>query len=259
MNWLLRLRAAGIHLISSLVVAAIAASVVFLVWYPWPYRIVAGGQDLFVLLMTVDIIMGPLLTFAIFNLKKPMKELKRDLAIIVTLQLLALGYGLHTVYLARPAVTALEVDRFRVVSANDVVQDELDKAPPALKELSLTGPRLVGTRDAKEEEKLDAIMLGASGYDLGTRPSFWREWDDFSRQRTLKRGKSLSEWLTAAKSGQAPRDIGDPAAVEEAVARSGRSADQLLYLPLLSRRTDWSVLVDKSTGDPVGFAPIDVK
>lgn len=249
MNWSLRLRASGIHLISSLIVAAIAASVVFFLWYPWPYRIVAGGQDLFVLLMTVDIVMGPLLTLAIFNIKKPMKELKRDLFIIVVLQLSALAYGLHTVYLARPAVIAMEVDRFRVVSANDVAEEELAKAPQDLRALSLTGPRLIGTRDATNEEKPEAILLGAAGHDLGTRPSFWIPWDDFSRQRALKHGKPVAAWVNA-----------HPANREEllaAIARTGRPADQLLYLPMLSRRTDWSVLVDKASGDPVGFAPIN--
>ncbi len=249
MNWSIRLRAAGIHLISCLIVAALAACVVLFVWYPWPYRIVSGGESLLFLLMAVDIVMGPLITLAIFNIKKPRTELRRDLAIIVVLQLAALTYGLHTVYLARPAVLALEVDRFRVVSAVDVAEEELTKAPAGMQDLSLTGPRLIGTRDAKAEEKFDAIMLGAAGHDLGTRPSFWIHWDDFSRQRTLKYGKPLADWLA-----QHP---GDVERVQPAIERTGKPATELLFLPMLSRRTDWSVLVDKSTGDPVGFAPID--
>ncbi len=252
MNWSLRLRAAGIHLMSSLIVAAIAASVVFLVWYPWPYRIISGGEDLFLLLISVDIVMGPLITLAIFNIKKPRKELKRDLSIIVVLQLAALGFGLHTVYMARPVVLALEVDRFRVTTAVGVVEAELAKAQEGFRELSLTGPRLVNTATPTEEERYDAIMLGMAGADLGTRPTFWRTWDDSARARVRKAGKPVSQWLSETKVPAATR-----AAVVDAVARTGKSAEQLLYLPMLARRNDWSVLADSISGDPVGFAPIN--
>ncbi|UXH78184.1 TfpX/TfpZ family type IV pilin accessory protein [Roseateles amylovorans] len=249
MNWKIRLRAAGVHLISCLTVAALAAAVVFLVWYPWPYQVVSGGQDLFILLVTVDIIMGPLITLAIFNINKPKAELRRDLAIIVVLQLAALIFGLHTVYAVRPAVLALEIDRFRVSTAIDIANSELDLAPDEFKTLSITGPRLVDTRAPKDEERYNAIVLGMNGVDLGSRPSFWKNWDESSRQRTLKFGKPLTDWLS-----QHPSDLDK---LQPAIERTGRPASQLLYLPMLARRTDWSVLVDKTTGDPVGFAPID--
>lgn len=250
MNWHLRLRASGLHLLGSLVVAAIAASVVLLLWYPWPYRVVAGGQNLLVILMSVDIVIGPLLTLAVFNLKKPMKELRRDLAIIVVLQLAALGYGMHTVYVVRPVMLALEVDRFRVTSANDVVMDEMSQALPEFRSLSITGPRLVSTATPRPDQTYDAIIMGLSGSDLGTRPSFWRPWDAAARAQTLKVGKPLVAWLKA--------NAGRDEAVRRAAASTGRPVEQLLYLPMLSRRADWSVLIDKTTGDPIGFAPIDV-
>lgn len=249
MNWKARFRAAGVHLLSCLLVAGIVAAVVLLVWYPWPYRIISGGESLLFLVMTVDVIMGPLITLAIFNTRKPKAELRRDLAIIVALQLVALGYGLYTVFQARPAVLALEVDRFRVTSAYDVVHEELAQAQDGFKTLSLTGPVLVNTASPKQEERLSAILLGINGADLGSRPTFWRQWDAEARQRTLKAGKPVKAWLT-----QHPDRAAE---VKVAVDRTGLPADQLLFLPMLARRTDWSVLVDQKTGDPVGFAPID--
>lgn len=249
MNWHLRFRAAGIHLCFSLLVAALAAAVVLLVWYPWPYRVVSGGQHLLFLLMSVDIIIGPLITLAIFNLKKPMKELRRDLAIIVVLQLAALGYGLYTVYQARPVVIALEVDRFRVTSANDVLKSELPEALDEFRKLSLTGPRLVTTATPRADQQFDAIMLGLNGADLGARPSFWRPWDEAARKQAAAAGKPVAEWLA-----KHPKDAD---AVQEAVVKTGLPIEQLVYLPMLAHRTDWSVLVDKTTGNVVGFAPID--
>ncbi|HYI06323.1 MAG TPA: hypothetical protein VD858_15630, partial [Reyranella sp.] len=106
--------AAGVHLLISAVVAILAAVLVFGLWYPGAYRLLAGGRDLFLLVTAVDVIIGPLLTFAVFNLAKPRKELRRDLAVIGALQLAALFYGMVTVYEARPIAMVFEVDRFRL-------------------------------------------------------------------------------------------------------------------------------------------------
>lgn len=112
-----RLKAACIHFGISLLVALAAALLVFLVWYPYPYREISGGRELFMMVVAVDVVMGPLMTLTIFNLKKPMKERCRDLAIIGLLQLAALAYGLWTVSVARPVHLGYEIDRFRVVHA----------------------------------------------------------------------------------------------------------------------------------------------
>jgi hypothetical protein len=86
-SWRDRFKAGGIHLSASLFIAALAAALVFGVWYPYPYREISGGRELFVLLVSVDVVMGPLITFAVFNRGKPVSELKRDLAIVVLMQL----------------------------------------------------------------------------------------------------------------------------------------------------------------------------
>ena len=42
----------------------------FGLWFPGIYRTVAGGRDLFLLVTGVDVVLGPLLTFAVFNVRK---------------------------------------------------------------------------------------------------------------------------------------------------------------------------------------------
>lgn len=249
MNWKLRAKAFGVHLMASVAVAVLVTLTVMFVWYPWPYTIVSGGMHLIVILLSVDVAIGPLLTFAVFNDKKPAKELRRDLAVIVVLQLAALSYGVYTVFQARPAVIAFEVDRFRVTSAHDVVKSELPQAQDGFRTLSWTGPRLITTAAPKEDQRLEAIMMGLNGADLGARPLFWRPWDAAAAQQALRAGKSVQDWLD-----RHPEHRGE---VMQAIERSGRSIDQLVYLPLLAHRTDWSVLLDKRTGEVVGFAPID--
>ena len=127
-NWKERLGAAGIHLGISLAIAALAALLVFGLWYPYPYREISGGRELFLLVVSVDVILGPLITLAVFNRAKPWMELRRDLAVVALIQLAALGYGLWTVSVARPVHLVFEIDRFRVVHAIDVDEAQLGQA-----------------------------------------------------------------------------------------------------------------------------------
>ena len=62
-----RCKAAAIHLLISLAVASIAALLVFVLWYPGAFRYLAGGRNLFLLVMSVDVVMGPVLSFTVFN------------------------------------------------------------------------------------------------------------------------------------------------------------------------------------------------
>ena len=248
--WRSRVRAASIHLGASALVAALAAGLTFGLWYPWPYSVLAGGLGLFVLVCSVDVIMGPLITLVIFDTGKPWGELRRDLIVVVLLQLAALGYGLNVMFQARPVVLAFEGQRFRVVTAVDVLIDELPKAPPSLQSLSLTGPVVVGTEAPTDPDgQLKAIDMAFGGFDLGMRPQFWRPWDATARKNALAAAKPLGplQQRYAARASE----------FDAAIGRSGRPAAQLRHLPLLSRHADWVVLLDAATGEIAGFAPFN--
>ena len=247
-NWRSRARASAIHATASVAVAALAALLVFRAWYPWPYTTLAGGLELFVLVCSVDVVLGPVITFAIFDRAKGWPVLRRDLAIVVLLQLSALVYGLHVVFIARPVALALEGEHLSVISAIDVVESELPLAPPGLQRLPFDGPRLVRTVVPSDpDEKLDAIMQATSGVDLGKRPRYWRAWDDEARREALAVARPLER---LQRSGP-----GKEAALAQAIARTGREESQLRYLPVLAK-VEWVALIDASSGDPVGFAPL---
>ena len=80
-----RARAALVHFALSLVVAAAGALLVFVVWYPTPFREISGGRELFLLVVSVDVVLGPVITLAIFDRRKPWVELRRDLVVVVAL------------------------------------------------------------------------------------------------------------------------------------------------------------------------------
>jgi hypothetical protein len=250
-HWRSRGKAAAIHLLGSAGIAALAACLVFLLWFPWPYSALAGGTGLFMLVTAVDVVMGPIITFGIFDpQRKPWSELRRDLLIVVLLQFAALGYGLYVMHTVRPVVLALESNRFRVVTAQDVLVDELPEAQPAFRTLSHIGPVVVNTAlPATADEQLETVTKALGGHDLGTRPKYWRAWDESAR--------------ATAKAGAKPVDalrkhyVGRTEELDAAVQRTGRSEAQLRYLPVLSRFGDWVAFIDANSGNIVGFASFD--
>jgi hypothetical protein len=247
-----RLSAAGIHLMISLAVAAVAAALVFGIWYPYPYREISGGRELFLIVMVVDVVLGPLLTLTVFNRAKPAGELRRDLAMIGLLQMAALVYGLWTVAVARPVHLVFEMDRFRVVHAIEVVEAELGQAPPGLRQLPWTGPTLLSTRAFRDaREKLDMTVGALGGVHLGARPALWQHYAGAAAQIRAA-ARPLGELKT-----RFPAQAG---LIDDAL-RSGRAASRspgtLAYLPMVSRDRYWTAVLDLNTTEVTAFVPID--
>lgn len=247
--WHCRLKASGIHLGISLAIALLAALLVFGLWYPDPYREISGGRELFLIVVAVDVILGPLITLVVYNRAKPARELKRDLFMVALLQLAALGYGMWTVFVARPVHMVFEYDRFRVVHAVDVPVELLNRTPPDIVALPLTGPTLLSLRPFRDaNEKMDATMAALDGLSLSARPDLWQ---------TYAAAKS-EIWQTAKPATELKsRFAVRSAEIDAAIAKTGRKPETLAYLPMVGRKSFWTVLLDPATAEVLGFLPID--
>jgi hypothetical protein len=244
------LRVSGIHLIVSVLIALLSAALVFGVWYPYPYREIMGGRELFFLIVMVDVVCGPLLTLVLYNPTKSRLELTCDLGIVGALQCLALLYGLYTVVLARPVYMVYEVDRFHIVSAIDIDSTELSKAKPPWNKLPFWGPLLIAAREPQNPtEKLESLQLSFKGKEPSARPDWWEDYSS-STATVLTRAKPISE-LRAKR----PAEV---KLIDQAVADSAKLETDLKYLPMTSfKSTGWVVFLDAKTAFPLAYAPID--
>lgn len=243
-----RWRAAGIHLTITLCIACLAALLVFGIWYPHPYRTISGGLELFVLLVSADVIIGPLLTAVVFNRAKGSRQLRFDLGVIALLQIVFLAYGLHSVFLARPVYMVHEVDRFRVITAVDLAADDLAAAPEPYRTLPIAGPELIGTRrSAPGADQLKSVLLALEGKDLAQRPDHYQPFE-LSRKEALERARPIDELLQ--KHPQQRQEI------LRIVTQTGKAPQALLYIPVVARQ-QWVALVDAHTADILAYAPFD--
>lgn len=247
--WRDRLRASGIHLALSLLIAALSALLVFGIWYPYPYREISGGRELFLLVVSVDVILGPLITLAIFDHAKAWPVLRRDLVVVGLLQLGALGYGLWTVFVARPVHMVFEYDRFRVVHAIEVPLSLVDKAPPNVDALPLFGPTVLSLRPFRDQnEKMEATVAALQGVSLSSRPDLWQPY-----------AKSVPDVLRVARPAAALRTrfASQAGEIDSVLTSAGRSASDTVYVPMVGRKAFWTVFLDPATGEIKAYIPLD--
>lgn len=237
--------AACIHALCSLAVAILAGLLVFELWYPFPYRELSGGRELFFLVVAVDIVCGPLLTMVIFNSAKPRAELWRDLGLVAIIQLGALGYGLHTVWQARPLFLVQEVDRFKVIAGPVLDDASLAALPAALQPHWLKRPLTVAIREPKDAQERQRVMVESvqGGRDYAERPEFYLPYEGTAALKSLQRAKPLAVFLQKQPSQQD--------AARKLAAEKSADMAQWLYLPVIARQ-DWVVVLNQQ-GQIQGF------
>jgi hypothetical protein len=239
-------KAMGWHFAASLLVAAIVGALVFGVWFPHPFRQLAGGTELFLLIMLVDLVCGPLLTLVLFNPAKPKRELVIDLGLVVLVQLAALAYGMWTLHVARPLYLVHEMDRFKVIALADIDTAELAKLAETLQPSFFKGPQTLGLRDASKEER-EKVMFESvqGGRDYGERPSFYVPYDSAQAAKAYAKAKPVADFVKKHPNKQADIDKLQIAAGQEL----------LRYLPIIARQ-DW-VAVLNPKGEIVGYVQGD--
>lgn len=244
------LPAALTHLIASVLVALAASALVLLVWFPHPFDELLGGRHLFFLLISVDLVCGPLLTLIVFNRAKPKLELWRDIGSVVILQFCALIYGFWSIALVRPVYIAFEADRFRVVRLVDVVPGKLDETPEALRNFSLAGPRMIGVNVPKpgEPDFEDSVRLSLEDEYPAYRPALWVP--------IAEQNKALIGSLRPL-SELRKRNLGRQEIIDQYLDRLASQENQLGYLPMvIGEHDNWVLLLDRGSVEIVGYLPL---
>ena len=246
----IRLKAMALHFLITLIVAGIAASLVFWLWFPYPFNQMLGGLELFSLVIACDIILGPLISLVIYNRKKPRKLLLRDYAIVGLIQLTALSYGLHMVTATRPAFVVLAVDRLEVISAGELNTQDLQQASqPEWQNLSWTGPRFVWAESpTNQQDRNELLFSGLVGKDLAYLPRYYRDYSE-GKAQLLSRAQPLD---VLYQNHPQARTL-----IDEAVAASGKKPAQLRWLPVRHIRGFWTVLVNADSALPVAWLELD--
>ncbi len=117
-DWYFRLRYFCLHLLLSIILAIISLSLIFIVWFPRPLAEATGISQIVILMLGIDLVLGPLMTLILA--KQGKRGLKFDLFIVLCLQFGALSYGLYSISISRPTWIVFYVDAFDLMQANNM-------------------------------------------------------------------------------------------------------------------------------------------
>ncbi len=135
-----RIKAALIHLTISIIVIGLFIGIVFFIWYPKPLYSIAEVIEPLKLLVLIDVVVGPMLTFIVFSKKKSLKSLRIDLSLIALLQISALSYGIYSIYNGRSSIIVFAEGRFHYLIEKFSNEEQLNS--PELETSFLSKPKL---------------------------------------------------------------------------------------------------------------------
>ena len=221
------------HLAVSLLIALFVISIVFFVWYPSPLATAVGVTHIFLMLIAIDVVVGPILGFIVY--KEGKKSLKFDLTVVILLQLSALSFGVYSIAQGRPAWLVYNVDRFELVRKNELVDTNIQQAQPQFQQPSWFKPQYVATEFAKDiqqrNDEMFAEVLG--GISIAQRPERYVELTQVTTQ-IQQRALPLKEL----------EQYNPKTDVEKTLAKYPK-ADA--WLPLKANAIDMVVLVNKES------------
>ncbi len=206
-------------------------------WYPTPLAKAVGVTHIFLLMLTIDVIVGPILCFFIY--KEGKKSLKFDLTVIVLIQLFAFFYGFYSIAQGRPVYIAYVVDRFELVRNNDLIINKKDKVLPQYQQPSFLKPRFVAVELAKNinERNQDLFNEVLGGVSLAQQP---KRYVDF--------GQAKAQILQKAQDLKLLNQFNNQL-VGANILKQYPSANA--WVPLKANAVDMVVLLNKKSGEVV--------
>jgi len=238
-----RYKASFIHFLCSAVVLAAVFLLVRLIWYPGGLFEGASGTDLLVILVAVDVVLGPIITLVIFNPKKA--SLKFDMAVVVLCQISFMLYGVWAIFSARPVYVAFVANNFYMVTANEIDPEDQKKVENQLfQSLPVLGPEFVGTRTPTDPNVIRSIIaVTPHGMGLQNLPQYFVPYAE-AAPNVRTAGRTIRELAERATTFQ-KEELDKLVAYESKKRGEGKT---VLFIPLLNKRKVLTVAIDGITG-----------
>jgi hypothetical protein len=238
-----RFKAFGLHLLASSVALSVILGGLYLGWYRWPGWILTDVTRVVMVMVGVDVVLGPTLTFIVARSSKPRRELTRDIGVIVALQLCALGYGTVSLWNGRPLYYAFSVNVLQLVQAYDIDDAEAAlgrRQNPGLAPHWYSLPRWVWAPLPKDPDERAKIVQSAvsGGDDVISMPRYFKSWSEglTDLRAKLKKVDDVAYFAPSEKK-----------TLKERMRAAGLATDELNAMPLIGRGHPLLAVIDPAS------------
>lgn len=243
-----KIRAFFIHFGLSATFALGASAVIIFSWYPSVFLHISNGLQIILLIIAVDVVLGPIISLIIFSKKKSRKALFLDYTAIGALQFAALCYGFWTAYESRPQFLVFEYKNFYVVHASDL-GERLKSTAHFKDQPKIHGIHAISLRPPHNgNEQIEIINKSLGGLTEALQIDLWQPY-----ALAAADVKAHCKMLPEIKNPIAREQL----AIASENSPSSRAIEKLCFVPVIARQQVWTAGIDGMTGLPVDFFPID--
>ena len=232
-----KLKASFIHLVLSAIFISALISLVILFWFPTPFLGVTNFKEIATLLILVDLILGPILTFVVYNPTK--KSLKKDLTTIVSIQVFAMCYGLYTLFLTHPVYITYYDNAFNIITAKQATPNKARYEQLRVSKFS-TPTFAYMNPDEKKRNELFADSIN-KGRDIEAYAEYYEPYGD-----------NISEILAKSLDPDVvfKEDV-KKVKLNEFITKHGKTKTDYAYIPLIGPSKNIVWVLDKTTAKPI--------
>jgi hypothetical protein len=240
-----KLKAFIVHLLISIVIVCLTLGLIIYFWYPLNYLHVSQFVQISILVIGIDLVMGPLLTFVIYNTKK--ESLKTDLAIIALLQFSALGFGGYTLFQNHPLYVTFTIDRYTIVTAQDA--DPQYAKFDEYKISKISSPKLAFAASPKNIKDKNKLILGimSGEKDLDQRTDLYKPY--------LKNLATINSH--SIDSNRLFLDRNNNKKISDFFHNYNNKLNDLSFLPINGKTKHMVLVINKKTGRPISTIDVD--
>lgn len=232
--WAQKLLATAVHVSLSIVAVGSLLGFVFYIWYPdFLFQTDGGWQGLRIVIL-VDLVLGPMLTFVVY--RKGKQGLLMDLALIAAMQIAALFAGGWILYSERPLALVFDENRIFSISRDDYL--DYGQAVPDLSELSASRPimlALVPPDDIHEERDVRLDY-------------FRRKQPVYTHEPWLRPLVQNLSYVLDAGTAREDLELYDGLALAKWLAANGGSAQDYAFIPYSARFYAFYLAVRRTDG-----------
>lgn len=223
------------HLSLSFLIALLVVGLIFFIWYPFPLAKAVGVTYIFLMMLSIDVIVGPMLGLLVY--KEGKKTLTFDLSIIIAIQISALCYGIYSIEQGRPAWLVFHADRFELIRKNDLLLENIDQAQSLFQQVSWGKPQFAAVKSAinAQQRQKDMFTEVLGGVSLAQQPERYVELTQVKNQ-IQQRAKNLAEL----------KQYNDAQKVMNVLKKYPKAN---AFVPLKTNAVDMTVLVNKDTAE----------
>lgn len=239
----MRLKIALRNLVISQIFILLFLAFAYFIWFPYSFLGLGGFTKTALMLVFVDLVLGPLLVFIIFREGK--KHLQFDINVLLSIQIIAFLFGAYSLYLKHPVYAVFKNNRFILTNVSQLYPEPT--LIEQLKNTVFTRLQLVTAKFPNDMEELMGLMIDVDLFgapDIENRPKYF---SPMMINSTKFLGKSLH-----IKDIVFDKNIRSK--LHQFIRRHGGKVEDYAYYPLTgNNKKDMIWVFDRHTTQPIGI------